>query len=146
AHQRRARQIVFIFCALKGRNRRWTKKGPSRCGRPKSREETPKEGCDRPSAARRCRTAKYRMGIPERKVQKLQSCHYRREGQYKSNFAQVFPGDVRPCQDIGVKKRPFERANGPSLGRKRPYWAAVAKKCFIETADFVCACSRKAAT
>jgi hypothetical protein len=36
------------------------KKGPSRCGRPKSREETPKEGYDGRAKLGGCRTAKYR--------------------------------------------------------------------------------------
>ena len=118
------------------------KKRAVQVGRPKSREETPKEGYGMPSEAQRCRTAKYQLRFPERKVQKLQSCHYGAE----ERFGSIMASEKPVPQDIGAKKRPFERANGPSLGRKRPYWAAVAKKCFRETACFLCACSPQAAT
>jgi hypothetical protein len=77
----RGSNFLFDFYALKRRKDDLPKKGPSRYGRPKSREETPKEGCNIPSEAQACRTAKYRLGIPEKKVQKMQSCHYGGEGQ-----------------------------------------------------------------
>ena len=40
-----------------------------------------------PSEAQRCRTAKYPLRFPERKVQKLQSCHYGAEEQFESSEA-----------------------------------------------------------
>jgi hypothetical protein len=67
----------------------------------------------------------------------MQSCHYSGEGQIEFR---ALPSVIL------TEKRPFERANGPSLGRKRPYWAAGAKNCFFESAGFVCACSHHAAT
>ncbi len=42
-----------------------------------------------PSEAWRCRTAKYRLRISERKVQKLQSCHYGLEEQIQLEISAI---------------------------------------------------------
>ncbi len=114
-------------------------------GRPKSREETPKEGCGR------------RAELSDAAPQNMNAAH--KEG--KCNFcrAAITAALSGYAADAGLKveatrfrcrhshrKRPFVRANGPSLGRKRPDWAAMAKKCFSETASLVCSCSPRAAT
>src|SRR5690606_38392399 len=88
------------------------------------------EGCGRPSRARRCRTAKYRMAFPERKVQKLQSCHYRVEGQYKSGWCAGFLRTTLPAPaSDGCQKEAVRASERPKSREETPVLGCGAKKC-----------------
>ena len=102
------------------------RKGPLVTERPKSREETPKEGCEASGSSH--------IAPQKLKVQRITNkCVLCKAAPHKMR---IYPehglndavSRVVPAYLAFARKKAVRKSNGPSLGRKRPNRATITKK------------------
>jgi hypothetical protein len=108
------------------------KKKAVRNERPKSREETPKEGYDKQARLADVAMQKLRMQRTNNNCNYCIAPRTLTQGCHETVFLVVF--QTPRCLADWPEKRPSE-TNGPSLGRKRPKWATIAAKRVSATVD-----------
>jgi hypothetical protein len=111
--------------------------------RPKSREETPKEGCDAHKVCL-CRSAQSIM----RRI--IDNCVFCRAGAEKMQSPRDWKNRLSPQNStlalgFRVIKKGRPATDGPSLGRKRPSRATIAPRCERAQSRLRCAASRNPA-
>jgi hypothetical protein len=108
------------------RARSGKRKGPLVTERPKSREETPKEGCEASGSSHiapqklKVQRITNKCILCKAAAHKMRICPERGLNDAAANTAPPYLAPVR--------KKAVRESNGPSLGRKRPNRAATTKK------------------